>query len=178
MAGKVSGAALGIAALGTLLAWSGLKGKKITSVFRDIIAGKSPADATGTPITDPTTYGGEISAATGNTGAESQTAAHNQAIAKMLATPLGWGTGQQWEDLVSLWNQESGWNNTADNGSSGAYGIAQALPSTKYPVPGRPPSEGGVSNPTTQIAWGLAYIGSRYGSPSGAWAHEVANNWY
>jgi SLT domain-containing protein len=42
---------------------------------------------------------------------------------------------------------------------------------------------GAAANPPTssagaQIDWGLGYIKGRYGSPAGAWAHEVANNWY
>jgi resuscitation-promoting factor RpfB len=176
VASNTKGTALGIVAVGSLLAWSAIRGKKITSALRNLIAGKAPTDAAGTPITGGT-YSSEIATATGNTGANSQTAAHNQGIAKILAAPFGWSTGTQWDDLVSLWNQESGWSNTAEN-PSGAYGIAQALPNTKYPLPGQPPSEGGMSDPTTQIAWGLAYILGRYGSPSGAWAHEVSAGWY
>jgi resuscitation-promoting factor RpfB len=176
MAGQSSkGVALGVIALGTLLAWSAIRGKKITETFKNLIAGKSPTSATSTAITG--SYESEIESATGNTGADSQTAAHNQAIAKMLATPLGWSVGTQWDDLVSLWNKESGWSNTAEN-PSGAYGVAQALPNTKYPLPGRPPSEGGSADATTQIAWGLAYILTTYGSPAGAWAHETEFNWY
>ena len=30
----------------------------------------------------------------------------------------------------------------------------------------------------TQIAWGLGYIDSVYGSPCAAWNHSKANNWY
>jgi hypothetical protein len=178
MASNTKGTALGIVAVGALLAWSAIKGKKITSGLRDLIAGKSPTQAADAPITQQaTSYAGEINAATGNTGATTQTAAHNQAIAKVLAAPFGWSTGQQWDDLVSLWNQESSWSNTAEN-ASGAYGVAQALPNTKYPLPGRPPSEGGSADATVQIAWGLAYILSTYGSPSAAWAHEVSAGWY
>lgn len=179
------GAAVGVLAIGALLMWSAIKGKQVTMALRDLIAGKSPLNAPGTPISGAAydtaeSSGGaaDVADPTGNLGAGSQSAAHNQSIAKTLAAPFGWSTGQQWQDLVSLWNQESGWSNTAMNGSSGAYGIAQALPSTKYPLPGRPPSEGGDSVASVQIAWGLAYILGRYGSPSGAWAHEVANNWY
>jgi hypothetical protein len=59
-----------------------------------------------------------------------------------------------------------------------AYGIAQARPATKYPLLGQPSDLGGESDPTSQIQWGLDYIANRYGSPSAAWAHEIANNWY
>jgi hypothetical protein len=79
---------------------------------------------------------------------------------------------------VSLWNRESGWSNTAENPSSGAYGIAQALghgPTNQYPAgPANPP----VSSASAQIAWGLSYIKQTYGSPSAAWAHEESEGWY
>jgi hypothetical protein len=55
------------------------------------------------------------------------------------------------------------------NPSSGAYGIPQSLGH------GHPYALGDYKN---QIIWGLNYIRQRYGSPSAAWAHEVANNWY
>ena len=105
-------------------------------------------------------------------------AAPNQGTGKLLAASFGWNTGTQWDDLVKLWDQESGWNNTAENPTSHAYGIPQALPYTKMPQQAWPPSAGGKADPTAQITWGLAYIKQRYGSPSAAWAHEQANNWY
>jgi len=187
MAGKVSGAALGITALGILLAWSGLKGKKATSVFRDVVAGKSPAGATANPITGDSSsgiFGGQgltgIGASVGGGSiASSAIAAKNQAIAAPMATLYGWGPGtSNWQSLLQLWTKESGWNNRAENSSSGAYGIAQALghgPTNQYPAgPANPP----ISSAAAQIAWGLSYIKGTYGNPNAAWAHEVANNWY
>jgi len=173
----VNGPALGAAGVGVVLLWSATHNASILTSIQDIVSGKQPKPGPNPSVPTTAAYENEIQQATGDTGAHTQTAAHNQGIAKILAAPFGWSTGQQWEDLVSLWNQESGWSNTAEN-ASGAYGIAQALPNTKYPLPGRPPSEGGSANPTTQIAWGLSYILTRYGSPSAAWAHEVADNWY
>ena len=35
-----------------------------------------------------------------------------------------------------------------------------------------------LTNPVTQIRWGLGYIKSRYGSPCGAWSHFRSHNWY
>jgi hypothetical protein len=64
------------------------------------------------------------------------------------------------------------------NPSSGAYGIAQALPFTKMPKAGWPPSAGGSADPATQILWQISYILGRYTDPLGAWAHELAFNWY
>ena len=92
--------------------------------------------------------------------------------------PTGGDRRPDWADLVKLWNQESGWNNVAENPTSHAYGIPQALPWTKMPQAAWPPRAGGRADPTSQISWGLSYIKSTYGSPSGAWAHEQANNWY
>jgi cell wall-associated NlpC family hydrolase len=112
-------------------------------------------------------------------GSASNSASANQALAKQIieadSAYSGWDTGQNWTDLVQLWTQESGWSATADNASSGAYGIAQALPASKYPAAGQ---KSGGSDPATQIKWGLSYIKSRYGSPVLAWAHEQSNNWY
>jgi resuscitation-promoting factor RpfB len=182
--------AAGAAAIGVAFVYTAIKGDSLLSVVQSTVKGQSPASVapteqiTGTPDSAFTAgaatgsaAAGIINSATGNTGAATQTAAHNQAIAKVLAAPFGWSTGQQWTDLVQLWNKESGWSNTVEN-PSGAYGIAQALPNTKYPKAGQPPSEGGSADPTVQIAWGLSYILSRYGSPANAWAHETSFNWY
>ncbi|WP_369047058.1 lytic transglycosylase domain-containing protein [Sinomonas sp. P10A9] len=85
----------------------------------------------------------------------------------------GWGSGE-YGCLVKLWNQESSWMTDATNPSSGAYGIAQALPPSKYSTAG----SDWLTNYRTQINWGLGYIANRYGSPCNAWAHEVSYNWY
>jgi hypothetical protein len=80
----------------------------------------------------------------------------------------------QFPCLDKLWTKESGWNHKAENPSSGAYGIAQALP------PGKMESAGSdwETNPATQIEWGLGYIKGRYGSPCEAWAHSQDVGWY
>ena len=64
--------------------------------------------------------------------------------------------------------RESGWNVYADNPSSSAYGIPQALPGSKMASAGAD----WATNPVTQIRWGLGYIQDRYGSPCGAWGHS------
>ena len=56
---------------------------------------------------------------------------------------------------------ESGWRVNADNPSSSAYGIPQALPGSKMATAGAD----WATNPVTQIRWGLGYIQDRYGSP-------------
>jgi hypothetical protein len=110
--------------------------------------------------------------------ATSAGAKSNQAIANVQCIPFGWSTGAQWTALLNLWTQESGWSNTAQNPKNGAYGIPQSLPYTKMPKAAQPSSAGGSSDASAQIAWGLAYIKGRYGSPVNAWAHEVAEGWY
>ncbi|MGA5821658.1 transglycosylase SLT domain-containing protein [Kitasatospora sp. NPDC094028] len=69
---------------------------------------------------------------------------------------------------------ESGWNVTATNPSSGAYGLAQALPGSKMASAG----SDWQTNPATQIKWALDYMNSRYGSPNAAWNFWQANHWY
>lgn len=96
-----------------------------------------------------------------------------QAYASGQLGGYGWGGGE-YGCLVNLWNKESSWMTDATNPSSGAYGIAQALPPSKYSTAG----SDWLTNYRTQITWGLGYIRDRYGSPCGAWAHELANNWY
>lgn len=184
MPGRINGFSLAYTAVGAVVLWSGIKGETISDTFRGLLSGQAPSSDTETIATAaaPATAGASSStgstAAAGNTGADTTTAAANQAIGKLLAAPYGWSTGTQWADLVSLWNQESGWNNTAQNGSSGAYGIPQSLPYTKMPKAAWPPADGGSASASAQISWGLSYIKSTYGSPEAAWAHEVANNWY
>lgn len=92
---------------------------------------------------------------------------------KEMKDKYGWGDSQ-YQDLVSLWNKESGWDYQASNASSGAYGIPQALPGGKMQSAGKDWKK----NAATQIDWGLQYIKSTYGSPAQAWAHSQSTGWY
>ena len=98
----------------------------------------------------------------------------NQIFAKsFMAQSYGWGE-DQFQCLVSLWEKESGWKETAHNNSSGAHGIPQSLPGSKM-------AEFGAdwrTNPETQIKWGLAYIQGRYDTPCGAWSAFKKKGWY
>jgi hypothetical protein len=96
-----------------------------------------------------------------------------QQIALGMLGSYGWSSSQ-FSCLISLWNQESGWNVDATNPASGAYGIPQALPGSKMASAG----PGWQTDAATQIRWGLGYIRSTYGSPCGAWDHEEADGWY
>ncbi|OLE27971.1 MAG: hypothetical protein AUG44_08765 [Actinobacteria bacterium 13_1_20CM_3_71_11] len=107
-------------------------------------------------------------AVAGSVPAQSGSALAAQQYAQGALGSFGWGL-DQFGPLLSLWNQESGWNAWAVNQSSGAYGIPQSLGH------GHPYDLGDYAN---QIIWGLNYIRGRYGSPAAAWGHELAYNWY
>lgn len=92
---------------------------------------------------------------------------------EMMSTRYGWGDGE-FSCLNSLWTKESGWNYQAYNRNGGATGIPQALPGSKMASAG----SDWQTNAATQIAWGLGYIDSVYGSPCSAWGHSQAMNWY
>ncbi|WP_285726418.1 transglycosylase [Psychromicrobium xiongbiense] len=96
-----------------------------------------------------------------------------QAYAQANLGAFGWGQ-DQFGCLLQLWNRESSWLTNATNPSSGAYGIPQSLPASKMGQTG----SDWLTNYRTQINWGLNYILGRYGSPCGAWAHEVSSGWY
>ncbi|PYY65112.1 hypothetical protein DEJ30_04680 [Curtobacterium sp. MCPF17_003] len=123
--------------------------------------------------------GGATSGGTGSsypsTGGVAVDPTAAQAYARSALGSYGWGS-DQFSCLVSLWTQESGWRANALNASSGAYGIPQSLPAEKMAVAGAD----WRTNANTQIDWGLAYIKSAYGSPCGAWGHEMSVNphWY
>nr|WP_315501365.1 G5 domain-containing protein [Actinomyces oris] len=96
-----------------------------------------------------------------------------KAVARSMMASHGWGDSE-FTCLESLWTRESGWNYQAENASSGAYGIPQALPGTKMSEV----ADDWATNPATQITWGLNYISGRYGSPCSAWAHSESVGWY
>jgi hypothetical protein len=95
-----------------------------------------------------------------------------QGIAYNMLASFGFSTSQ-WGCLDALWNHESGWRYNAEN-ASGAYGIPQALPGSKMASAGAD----WLTNPATQIRWGLGYIKNTYGTPCTAWSHEQADGWY
>jgi uncharacterized protein YabE (DUF348 family) len=92
---------------------------------------------------------------------------------QMMLDSYSWGD-DEFACLVSLWERESGWRVNAQNRSSGAYGIPQALPGSKMASAG----SDWQTNPATQIKWGLGYISGRYGTPCGAWSAFQSKGWY
>ena len=95
-------------------------------------------------------------------------------IALQMVLDEGWGAEEFNGCLEPLWEKESNWNHTAQNASSGAYGIPQSLPGSKMATHG----DDWQTNPATQIAWGIDYIKGRYGTPCEAWAHSQSIGWY
>ena len=96
-----------------------------------------------------------------------------QRIGYDMLPQFGFSQKTQWGCLLDLWNRESGWIYDAEN-ASGAYGIPQALPGDKMASAG----SDWLTNPATQIKWGLGYISQIYGTPCGAWDHELAYGFY
>jgi len=96
-----------------------------------------------------------------------------QRIAQAMLASFGWRSSQ-FSCLDPLWAHESGWSVTAYNAGSGAYGIPQALPGSRMASAG----PNWQTSAATQIRWGLEYIKGTYGSPCGAWDHELATGWY
>ncbi|MFD7082209.1 transglycosylase SLT domain-containing protein [Streptomyces sp. NPDC059918] len=80
----------------------------------------------------------------------------------------------QFAAFSKIVSRESGWNPSATNASTGAYGLVQALPASKMASAG----SDWKTNPATQIKWGLSYMDSRYGSPVGAWNFWQVHHWY
>ena len=97
----------------------------------------------------------------------------NRATGCTLLLDAGFSLDQM-SCLDNLWTKESGWNHRAQNPSSGAYGVPQALPGDKMASHG----SDWRTNPATQIRWGLGYIANRYSTPCGAWQFFQNNNWY
>lgn len=95
-----------------------------------------------------------------------------QSYAKQLLAQYGWSG--QWNSLNNIINHESGWNVTATNPTSGAYGIPQSLPGNKMSAAGND----WKTNGDTQLRWMMTYIKSRYGDPDKAWSFWQRNSSY
>jgi hypothetical protein len=101
--------------------------------------------------------------------AHASTSSSAQAIAHQMIPDAA-----QYAAFSNIVSHESGWNVSATNASSGAYGLVQALPGSKMASAG----PDWKTNPATQIKWGLDYMNSRYGSPVGAWNFWQTHHWY
>ena len=75
-----------------------------------------------------------------------------------------------WEFVNYIVQKESSWNPNALNPSSGACGLAQALPCSKI--------SGDWRDPVNALRWQHNYVKARYGSYKGAYDFWIVNSWY
>ena len=80
----------------------------------------------------------------------------------------------QYGCLLAIGEYESHWNPKSVNRTSGATGIFQALPASKMAKYGKDY----LTNPVTQVRFGIAYAESRYGSACGGWQHIIGWGWW
>ena len=92
---------------------------------------------------------------------------------KLMQNKYGWGASQ-FSCYNNIIMRESVWKVHADNPTSSAYGIPQALPGRKMASAG----PDWRNNPATQIKWGLGYVKDRYGTPCKAWSFKRSHGWY
>jgi len=97
----------------------------------------------------------------------------NKAIGCALLLQSGEGLDQM-VCLEKLWDKESGWKTSSRNPSSQAGGIPQANPMKKMAAYG----DDYMTNPATQIKWGLAYVKGKYKNACGAWGNWQSKGWY
>jgi hypothetical protein len=96
-----------------------------------------------------------------------------EAALKAAAAKKGW-TGAEWTALYDVEMREAGFSLTAQNPSSGAFGMAQFINGpSEYAQYG-----GNSSTAAGQAVAMVNYIAQRYGDPEAAWAHEESAGWY
>lgn len=79
-----------------------------------------------------------------------------------------------WSYVSAIINRESKWDPKANNPTSSAYGIPQALPGSKM----RSAGSDWRTNPITQLKWMKGYIKGRYGNAENAWNIRTKRGWY
>jgi hypothetical protein len=92
-------------------------------------------------------------------------------IARALLPAYGF-SADQFSCLDALYVSESDWRIDADNPTSSAYGIPQAL-TQLHDLPADY-----MTSAESQIRWGLEYIKGSYGTPCSAWSFKQGNGWY
>jgi len=120
----------------------------------------------------PSTIAGAISAL--KLVEKAKTPKGARSVGKAMAkSKYGWGD-RQYTCLNTLWTKESRWNYRSRNKVTGAHGIPQAYPATKYESIG----SDWRTNPITQMSWGLKYIKVRYQTPCKALSTFYRINMY
>lgn len=126
---------------------------------------------------------------TESSSSSSSSSSNSSSAASNIGTTTPVGDMQQWAHdyllsngyseadftaTVYIISHESGWNVSATNPSSGAYGLPQALPGSKMSSHG----SDWQSNYQTQLKWFWDYCKGRYGSIQGAYSYWLANHCY
>lgn len=118
--------------------------------------------------------GALLNLALASRGGHGGTPQANKALARQMFTQFF--PTSEWSAFDTLAMKESGYDNTAKNPSSTAYGIGQFLDSTWGDFGTK------TSDPALQIAYMLRYIKGKYGTPTAAWAqyynHPGGVGWY
>ncbi len=113
--------------------------------------------------------GGSTSSSSSSTVYTGNVSAQKQAI--MSAAGI---SSSDYTYVDYIVTKESGWNSTATNAVSGAYGLCQSLPGSKMASAG----SDWQTNAVTQMKWCDSYATSRYGSWASAYSFWIANNWW
>lgn len=128
-----------------------------------------PAEKTGTAsLSTPASTSSSRTTASDRTKASTASGGSPRTIAESIV-PSG-----QFGCFSEIISHESGWDVHAENPSSGAYGLPQALPGSKMASAGSDWRD----DAATQIRWALSYMDSRYGSPCDAWNFWQDHRWY
>ena len=104
-------------------------------------------------------------------GAYTKQQCKNYAYKKVIKK--GWSKSD-YNNLLKLWQKESGWNARAVNKYSKSCGIPQAYPCSKMAKYGKDYR----TNCKTQIRFGIDYISKRYKNPTKAWTFWKKHHWY
>lgn len=143
-------------------------GKVVSSNMISSFVKKAPTDKVilvGTGSTTPSTAAATIG--TTVPAGEMQQWAHDYLLSNGY-------TEEDFTATVYIISHESGWNVSATNPSSGAYGLPQALPGSKMVSAGAD----WATNYQTQLKWFWGYCAQRYGSIQGAYSYWLAHKCY
>lgn len=191
----VNGLGIGAVAIGSVLVYSGVRGKSVLATVAGVVQGNSPSTIPSTLGITPTGNSTPSAPTAGNAiqqGGQAVVSSNSKTALKQAASAYGWDTGAEWTALDAIEMQEAGYDPTNTNPSSKAYGLAQSL---GHGYPGGPAPNGineyggngltpaqseaaSMGDPRPQAIWMVNYIKQRYGDPITAEQFHLANNWY
>lgn len=194
--GKAMG--YGIMGAGVIIAWAALINRSVLGTIQDLIAGKQPTAGPGFQVSNK--IPGVSLGLEGDAGTVS---GNIQNTAKRLLAIHGWSA--QWPAFNTLESGEGGWIPTAENRTTGFFGLGQAgnhggsdtasptrlhkyglhrgQPVNNYGGYGLSSTEAQQANTGSaepQLKWMMNYIETEYGDPNHALAAWKSRNphWY